>query len=399
MAVSTMFEPRQSPGGDRGMATIEGDPVRSLQTRMCRSLNFHATVADGGDGPATFDYRLPQSLEATAPPEARGIRRDQVRLMVSARDGGAVEHTEFRRIGDFLDPGDVLVVNTTATMNAALNGTRADGESVEVHLSTELPGGLWSVELRRPTSGGTEPLLDAGAGETILLAGGGVLHLLSPYRPEQRGLGAVRLWIATVDLPAPLSGYLDQNGFPIRYGYVTEQWPLEYYQTAFAVEPGSAEMPSAGRPFTSEVIAELVARGIRIAPLLLHTGVASLEDHEPPYAERYRVSSTTASTVNDARAAGRRVIAVGTTAVRALETVAEEDGTVHAGDGWTELIIHPERSLRAVTGLLTGLHEPRATHLAMLLALAGPDHLCATYAEALELGYLWHEFGDVHLII
>ena len=133
--------------------------------------------------------------------------------------------------------------------------------------------------------------------------------------------------------------------------------------------------------------------------MLLHTGVASLEDHEPPYEEYYRVPPETAELVNQARVAGKRVIVVGTTAIRALETVADRRGRVHAGEGWTGLIITPQRGVFSVDGLLTGFHEPRATHLAMIEALAGKTHLQVTYPEALRQGYLWHEFGDLHLIL
>jgi S-adenosylmethionine:tRNA ribosyltransferase-isomerase len=202
-----------------------------------------------------------------------------------------------------------------------------------------------------------------------------------------------------MEVPVAVEPYLTQHGAPIRYGYVHEAWSLEHYQTVFAVEPGSAEMPSAGRAFTPELVARLATRGVIFAPLVLHTGVASLEDHEPPYAERFAVPSSTASVVNAARADGRRVIAVGTTAVRALETVATPEGRVTQGQGWTELVISPVRPMRVVDGLLTGFHEPRASHLHMLEALAGRPHLQVAYGAALEQGYLWHEFGDMHLIL
>jgi S-adenosylmethionine:tRNA ribosyltransferase-isomerase len=209
----------------------------------------------------------------------------------------------------------------------------------------------------------------------------------------------LRLWIARLDLPQPLQGYLSQFGFPIRYKYVRQGWPISYYQTVYATEMGSAEMPSAGRAFTPELITKLVANGIQFAPILLHTGVASLEGDEPPYEEYYKVPAHSARLVNDAHSVGSQVIAVGTTAVRALETVAGEDGTVHASEGWTDLVVTPEQGLRAVDGLLTGLHEPRSSHLNMLAALAGFDHLHRAYDEALNRGYLWHEFGDLHLIL
>jgi S-adenosylmethionine:tRNA ribosyltransferase-isomerase len=246
-----------------------------------------------------------------------------------------------------------------------------------------------------------EPFLEAISGETVELPAGGQAKLLAPYQHQHTHdtAGRSRLWLATLKLPLPLSDYLAAYGFPIRYGYVREQWPLSYYQTIYATEAGSAEMPSAGRAFTADVITRLITKGIQVVPLILHTGVASLEEHEPPYEEFYRVPAVTAQTVNQARAAGKRVVAVGTTVVRALETVAGEEGVVHPGEGYTNLVITPQRHLRAVDSMLTGFHEPQATHLAMLEALAGLDHLCLTYHEALREGYLWHEFGDLHLLL
>lgn len=349
---------------------------------------------------SAVDFTLPPELEAHEPPEARGLRRDEVRLLVSRSGDDGVAHAQFRDLPSFLVPGDVLVINTSATLPAALRAQRADGTLLELHLSTRLPADLWLVEVRQPAEVATVPFLHAMAGETLRLPGDGVATLLTPYPPAQRAEGgAVRLWLATLDLPALLLPYLEQHGFPIRYSYVREAWPLCYYQTVYANEPGSAEMPSAGRAFTSELITRLVAQGVQIAPLVLHTGVSSLEMHEPPYEEFYRVPAETAQIVNVARAAGRRVIGVGTTAVRALETVTDTAGTTHPGEGWTRLIITPERGVRAVTGLLTGLHEPQASHLAMLEAIAGRAHLGLAYAEAVRERYLWHEFGDMHLLV
>jgi S-adenosylmethionine:tRNA ribosyltransferase-isomerase len=233
-----------------------------------------------------------------------------------------------------------------------------------------------------------------------------------PYLSEkrQRDEESNRLWISTLNLPVNLNDYLGRFGSPIRYRYVRESWPAGYYQTIYATEMGSAEMPSAGRAFTPELITRLVANGVRVVPLILHTGVASLEDDEPPYEEFYRVPPETAAAINAARAAGRRIIAVGTTVVRALETVTDRDGSTHPGEGWTDVFITPERGIRSVDAMLTGLHEPRSTHLSMLEALAGSvsacplatpgtEHLEVAYSEALKRGYLWHEFGDLHLIL
>ncbi|MDP9477143.1 MAG: S-adenosylmethionine:tRNA ribosyltransferase-isomerase [Actinomycetota bacterium] len=358
-----------------------------------------------------FDFGLPSELEAGEPPEARGLSRDEVRLMVSYRNDCRVVHARFRDLPNFLEAGDVLVVNTSATMNAAIPATREDGSHLTVHLSTHLPADLWVVELR--SSAGTKPLLDGESGEGLSLPGGARITLHTPYLPRNRssGGGPNRLWISTLNLPINLKDYLDLYGAPIRYGYVRESWPIGYYQTVYATEAGSAEMPSAGRAFTPELITRLVAKGVRISPLILHTGVASLEDDEPPYEESYRVPPETARAVNEARAAGSRVVAVGTTVVRALETVTDADGVTHPGEGWTDLFITPERGVRSVNAMLTGLHEPRSTHLSMLEALVvgsgpacarsatGREHLRTAYQEALREGYLWHEFGDLHLIL
>jgi S-adenosylmethionine:tRNA ribosyltransferase-isomerase len=344
----------------------------------------------------SLDFEVPPELEASEPPEARGLERDEVRLMVSYANDDRVVHSRFRDLEDFLEAGDVLAINTSGTMNAALEAEREDGTRLELHLSTHLPAGLWIVELRCPT--GAEPFRRATPGETLRLPDGAAATLHTPYAGGTIGSGA-RLWVSTLEFPYPLDEYLDRHGFPIRYGYISDNWPISYYQTVYATETGSAEMPSAGRAFTPELITRLVAKGVQFAPLILHTGVASLEDDEPPYEEFYRVPSDTARLVNAARAAGRRVIAVGTTAVRALETVTDEDGITHPGEGWTRLVITPERPVRSVSAMLTGLHEPRSSHLAMLEALAGREHLRTTYREALREGYLWHEFGDLHLIL
>jgi S-adenosylmethionine:tRNA ribosyltransferase-isomerase len=384
-----------------------GEGLQQLQEPLSSSdTTSHSTISPSGEREAvislnTLDFELPSELEAGSPPEARGLARDEVRLMVSYRKNNRVVHTQFRQIGDFLDAGDLLVINTSGTMNAALRATRADGMLIELHLSTRLPADLWVVEVRIPQEKATAPFYDIAAGETLSLPAGGKATLLTP-RLDDRSTpptGQHRLWIATLSLPDPLQAYLTRHGFPIRYRYVHEQWPLEYYQSVYATERGSAEMPSAGRAFTSELITQLIAHGIQIAPLILHTGVASLEDYEPPYEEHYRVSPETARLVNATRATGKRVIAVGTTVVRALETVTDRDGTTHPGEGWTRVVVTPEQGIQAVNAMLTGLHEPHASHLFMLEALAGREHLKVTYAEALKERYLWHEFGDLHLIL
>jgi S-adenosylmethionine:tRNA ribosyltransferase-isomerase len=338
-------------------------------------------------------FELPDRLEAHEPPEARGLARDEVRLMVASSRDARITHVQFRDLPAFLAPGDLVVVNTSATLPAALPASRADGIELELRLSTPAPHRVadqwWIVELRT----GDRPFLSGREADELTLPAGGRATLAVPYA------GGRRLWLARLDLPEPLADYLDAHGRPIRYGYVPREWPLDAYQNAFAVDPGSAEMPSAGRPLTAGLLARLVARGVHVAPVTLHTGVSSPERGEAPYPERFRVPEATARLVNAVRGWGGRVVAVGTTVVRALESAAAPDGTVAAAEGWTNLVVSPERGVHAVDGLITGWHEPEATHLLMLRALADEELLARCYREALAHGYRWHEFGDSHLIL
>jgi S-adenosylmethionine:tRNA ribosyltransferase-isomerase len=331
-----------------------------------------------------LDFTLTADLEAHEPPEARGLQRDEVRLLVSHYGDDQIAHARFSDLPSFLQPGDLLVANDSATLPAALTAWRADGCTLALHLSTRLPGDLWVVEPRKTA---VSPL------ETLTLNGGGTATLLAPYA------GSTRLWVARLDLPLPVLTYLAEWGRPIAYPYVPHPWPLTMYQTVYAREPGSAEMPSAGRAFSTDVLARLAQAGVGFSTLTLHTGVASLESHERPYAEPFVVPSATAEAVQAARLTGRRVIAVGTTVVRALETAADKQGRVIPARGWTDLVITPERGVKVVDGLLTGFHEPEASHLDMLSAIAGRAHLATAYQAAIDGRYLWHEFGDLHLIL
>ena len=336
---------------------------------------------------SALTFELPARLEADRPPAAR----DGVRLLVANRADGSIVHSRFRDLPRHLAPGDLLVVNTSATLPAAVTATRPDGEALELRLSTPAsdldPERFWIVELRR----GDEPYA-AGVGERLMLPDDATAELVAPF-------AAPRLWLARLDLEQPVVDYLTLHGRPIRYRYVPSSWPLAAYQNVYAVEPGSAEMPSAGRPFTPELITRLVAGGVLIAPITLHTGVSSQERRERPYAERFRVPRETARLANAVREWGGCVVAVGTTVVRALETVARPDGTLTAGGGWTSLVVTAERGLWAVDGLLTGWHEPQSSHLDVLRAVAGDQLLARSYDAALEHGYRWHEFGDSQLVL
>ncbi|MDX3517935.1 S-adenosylmethionine:tRNA ribosyltransferase-isomerase [Streptomyces scabiei] len=366
----------------------------------------------------TAAVRVPEGLHARVPAEQRGagLDRDGVRLMVSR--GTEVSHHAFTELPRLLGAGDLLVVNTSPTLAAAVDGAVGQARVV-VHFSTRGDDGRWAVELRDPDGHGTTRVRAGGpAGTEVRLPWGVRLVLEEPL--SARG---ERLWWASVSLPSSestgspgsttspgpsaaseaVAEVLREHGRPIRYSYTERDQPLSVYQTVFAVPSqdgaGSAEMPSAGRPFTARMVAELVSRGVQFAPVTLHTGVASAEAHEPPYPERFTVPEASARLVNAARAGGRRVIAVGTTAVRAVESAAGSDGVVRARDGWTDLVVTPERGVRVVDGLLTGLHEPEASHLLMLEAVAGRAAIDRAYEAAVEGRYLWHEFGDVHLVL
>lgn len=332
---------------------------------------------------APLGFTLAPDLEAHEPPEARGLARDDVRMLVSDIEHDRIEHATFRSLPRRLQAGDVLVVNTSATLPSALRAWDARGAQLGLHVSTALPGGLTVVEPREAL--GLKP------GDVLRLEDGR-LRLLWPYRDSRR------LWLAVLEDGLPLKTLLARHGKPIRYAYLRGEWPLDAYQTVFAVHPGSAEMPSAGRPFSARVVQELTARGVVIARLTLHCGVASLEHDEPPYEEYFNVPAETATAVNAARAVGRRVLAVGTTVARALESSVDGRGRVVAARGWTDLVIAANREVRSFDGLLTGLHEPRSSHLQLLQAVAGAPAVDAAYEAALAGGYRWHEFGDVHLM-
>ncbi|GJM34332.1 MAG: queuosine biosynthesis protein [Saprospiraceae bacterium] len=347
-----------------------------------------------------LNFTLPLSLQCATPSELRGIERHEVRLMTSFREDNRIEHSLFKNIGDFLEAGDVLVVNTSGTLKAALPVTLPNGQSGRIHLSTHRKDNEWLVELRSVSDNKTHRYHQAKVGDVLNLPEQGSMKIVAPYyRDVASGKKHLQLWIARFDLPVEMEAFLEKYGTPIRYAQIEEAYPAAYYQTVFANETGSAEMPSAGRAFTPDLVTSLMAKGILFAPILLHTGVASVETGEQPYPEYFRVSPTSASLINWAKSQGRRIIAVGTTAIRALETVADPNGKVREGEGWTNLFITPERGLHVVNGLLTGFHEPKASHLLMLEALAERSHLAVSYQAAIQEGYQWHEFGDLHLVL
>jgi S-adenosylmethionine:tRNA ribosyltransferase-isomerase len=357
-------------------------------------------------------FLLPPELEAAAPPEMRGLRRDHVRLLLLDRATGAVSHHRFDELPLLLEPGDLVVVNDSRTLPASLLGRTASGVPLEVRLAARGPAGAggerWAALPLGVPADGRDPALvptDARppapplpAGERLAFTGGLTATVLGRHE-EAPPL----VWIAFDAGGERLAEALHRAGRPVRYAYVPRPWPLHHYQTVFAAAPGSAEMASAGRPFTVQTVRALRDRGIGLATISLHAGLSTYGDatvdRQFVPAEPYRVPEATAAAVERCRAAGGRVIAVGTTVVRALETVADSHGRAHPGRGWTELVLGPERPRRLVDGLLTGWHEPRSSHLRLLEAVSNRDVLERSYAAALAAGYRWHEFGDLHLLL
>jgi S-adenosylmethionine:tRNA ribosyltransferase-isomerase len=342
---------------------------------------------------ATAVERSPEparDAEATGTPESRGLDRDGVRMLVART--GRQTHRRVRDLPDELRPGDLLVVNTSATLPAAVDLER-DRVGQSLHVSTQLDDGAWVVEVRRADGTGSTAV---SRGEVLRLPGGIRLRVIDPHPEDQ-----LRLWRAVPSPWRDTVDYLREHGRPIGYGYLDGPVPLAALQNVYADRPGSAEMPSAGRPLTERVLVRLMSRGVVVVPLVLDTGVSSQEAHEPPQAERFTVPDATARLVNETRRVGRRVVAVGTTVVRALESVADRTGRVHPATGWTSLVLGPERPARTVDGLLTGLHEPNASHLDLVEAVTGAALVRDAYAavRAAPTPYLWHELGDTMLLL
>jgi S-adenosylmethionine:tRNA ribosyltransferase-isomerase len=332
---------------------------------------------------------------APAPAEARGMSREDVRLLVASPD--RLTHATFRDLPEHLNAGDLVVVNDSATIPGEVDAQWRGHGPVVLHLATPLGDGTWVTEVRTPVDG-SRAVLDAEPGDRFV-AGPVSLTLLAPYpRSDSSPTGhGNRLWRASVD--GPLDEHLDRHGRPIAYGYLPRRYPLSAYQTVFATTPGSAEMPSAARPFTHRLVTRLASKGVAIAPITLHTGVSSQEAGEAPQPERFAVPASTARLVNAVRAGGGRVVAVGTTVTRALESAVAEDGAVVERSGWTERVVTPADPPRVVNGLITGWHDPHASHLLLVEALAGPDLTQRAYEAALAEDYLWHEFGDSALLL
>jgi S-adenosylmethionine:tRNA ribosyltransferase-isomerase len=340
-----------------------------------------------------IEFELPPELEAHQPPELRGLRRDQVRLLVLPRFEGNPIHTQFNAIGEFLRPGDLLVVNNSRTLPALLQAHDENGDELEVRLAQRRDDNLWDALLLhgRTHVGRSGMRLSFGENLTARVLGPSENHSF--------------LWKVEFDrCCAELLDLIYRLGFPIHYSYVANPLPLDLYQTVYAAQPGSVEMASAGRPFTWELLLKLRRQGVDMAAISLHTGLSSTRDEvidatHPNYEEEYDLPKATIQAIENCHARHGRVIAVGTTVVRTLETVAEQPAGLVAAHGWTRLHIAAGHQLRVVDALLTGMHEPESSHLDLLSAFINPERLKAAYQEAIEKRYLWHEFGDMNLII
>jgi S-adenosylmethionine:tRNA ribosyltransferase-isomerase len=347
---------------------------------------------------APFTFELPADRVAQVPPERRGVARDQVRLLVIDRHTGQVEHTRFDRVGEYLRSGDLLVFNSSRTLPAALDGCISGGGArVEVRLAEHLPDDSWLALL---VCRGDD-LFGCGLREGLRIDFGRGLTAEVHGRDQH----VPRLWkIRFSSTGVELIDLLYRLGKPVRYEYVAEPWGLDHYQTVYAREPGSAEMPSAGRAFTWQLLFGLQRRGVEAVHIVLHTGLSSFLDDDLDALhlaseEEYHIREEAAARINRERETGRRVIAIGTTVVRALESAVGPDGRVRAGHGYTRLRVTADHTLRAVDGLLTGLHAPEASHLDLLTAFLPAEKVRQTYEDAVRRGYLWHEFGDVNLIV
>jgi S-adenosylmethionine:tRNA ribosyltransferase-isomerase len=346
----------------------------------------------------SISFMLPPELQAKEPPEQRGMARDQVRLMVIDREKDQITHTRFDRLGEFLRFGDLLVFNSSRTLPASLKGCGAEGgPSIEVRLAEHLPDDSWLALLLCQRG---DPFA-CGLRRGMKIRFGDELAAVV----EDRDLRIPRLWRMRFSKSgAEFVNSIYRLGNPIRYEYVSAKWNLDYYQTIYAQEPGSAEIPSAGRAFTWRLIFDLRRRGVETASVLLHASLScymddQLDREHPASEEEFLVSGSAAHKINAAREHGGRIIAVGTTVVRALESAADETGKIQARHGYTCLKITSDYRLRAVRCLLTGLHEPEASHLDLLTAFMPAEKLRKAYEDAVKRKYLWHEFGDLNLIL
>ena len=349
------------------------------KTNDCEGVRHGLNTSD-------FFYELPPELIAQTPPAHRGDSR----MMTLSRETGRTAHRRFSELPELLRPGDCLVLNDSRVIPARLLGADDAGHPIEVLLLRD-EGDCWDC-ITRPGKR-TRP----GA---RLSFGNGELRA-EVVRVDETGNRKIRFLYEGVFLEI-----LDRLGQMPLPPYITEKLDdPERYQTVYAVHPGSAAAPTAGLHFTQEMLGRLVSEGVAVARLTLHVGlgtfrpvkVENVEEHHM-HTEFYEVPQAAADTINAARAAGGRVIAVGTTVTRTLETVVREDRTIPAASGETGIFLYPGRELRAIDGLITNFHLPESTLIMLVSAFAGYEHTMAAYREAVRERYRFFSFGDCMFI-
>ncbi|MYL32450.1 S-adenosylmethionine:tRNA ribosyltransferase-isomerase [Pontibacillus yanchengensis] len=332
-------------------------------------------------------FHIPEFLHAEVPPEHKGMSRDEVRLMVLQEDEDSAYHKRFEEIDQFLEDGDVIVLNNSRTIPPVLKGCLGK-QNVEIRLSRKISTNQWEALLLGTFRQINVPI-QFPEGLEATISGLGSEPPLVTLSFSKGG--------------SSLLDYIYRYGEPVRYEYIHHPWPLETYQTVYGAIPGSVEMPSAGRAFTWDLLSKLKAKGVQTTYIQLHAGLSYYEQNRWPnpknHPEAFNVPEETARLITQAKQNSNRVIAVGTTVVRALESAVNEHGEVKAISGITRLYIDQNHRVITVDGLLTGFHEPEASHLHMLTAFLPEKKLMKAYGEALHKGYLWHEFGDMNLIL
>ena len=342
-----------------------------------------------GDRTSDYDFHLPPDLIAQRPL----ARRDASRLMVVDRASGEIRHENFTHIAELIAPRDVVVVNRTRVIRARLLGTRASGAPAEILLLKPL--GDDRYEAMVSPGGKLKP------GRLVTIAPGFVAEILEVTDRRTR--------IVRLESDLPLDDAIERHGHVPLPPYIdrpdaTED--AERYQTVFAREKGSVAAPTAGLHLTPELLSELAQRGVATAEILLHVGAGTfkpVEVDDPSahvmHEEWYRVAADAAQTINERRAADGRIWAVGTTTVRTLETVATDDGQVHAGEGETRIFIRPGHRFLAVDRVVTNFHLPRSTLIMLVAAFAGYDLTMRAYHEAVAERYRFYSYGDAMAII
>jgi S-adenosylmethionine:tRNA ribosyltransferase-isomerase len=336
-----------------------------------------------------YDFYLPEELIAQRPVEPR----DSSRLMVVRREGGALEHRLFRDLIEYLNPGDALVVNESRVIPARLFGTReGTGGAIEVLLLKRLDQNRWECLVK--------PGKKARPGQRIEFGGGRLVATVL----DTTEVGGRIIEFAYEGVFEQILDELGQMPLP---PYITERLEdAERYQTVYARERGSAAAPTAGLHFTPELLERIQAKGVELHKVLLHVGLGTFRpvQTEDPlehkmHSEFYRITPETAEALNQVKARGGRIIAVGTTTVRTLESRTTADGIIQAGEGWTEIFIYPGYRFKAIDALVTNFHLPKSTLLMLIAALAGRERVLAAYAEAVRERYRFFSFGDAMLIL